>query len=74
MSHRVNVMIDESLWSDFQAIPPGERSRVLNEALAALLLRRRRMAAIARMAALRAEMPVLEGASEDWVREDRGAH
>jgi len=67
-------MIDETLWTDFQSIPAGERSRVLNEALSDLLLRRRRMEAIARMAALRTEMPVVEGVSEDWVREDRGAH
>jgi hypothetical protein len=67
-------MIDEALWTDFQSIPPGERSRVLNEALSDLLLRRRRMEAIARMAVLRSEMPVVEGVSEDWVREDRGVH
>jgi len=73
MAHRVNIMIDDSLWSGFQAIPPGERSGVLNQALAEFLLRQQREAAVAQMAALRVEMPRSPYA-EDLLREERSAH
>jgi hypothetical protein len=74
MAHRVNVMLDDEVWEQFQSIPAGERSRLINESLAVELLKRRRLAAIEDMAALRATLPVVPGCSEDWVREDRDSH
>ncbi|MDO6386620.1 hypothetical protein [Uliginosibacterium sp. 31-12] len=73
MTHRVNIMIDDSLWAGFQAIPPGERSGVLNRALAEYLLRQQREAAAQQMAALRIEMPRATYA-EDLLREERSSH
>ncbi len=74
MSHRINIMLDDETWEQLQAIPAGERSRFINDTLAVELLRRQRLAAIERMDALRQDMPVVSGCSEDWVRADRDSH
>jgi hypothetical protein len=74
MSHRVNVMLDDTVWQQFQAVPAGERSRLVNEALANQFLHQRRLDAMARMDEIRAKMPALPGTSEEWIREDRNTH
>ena len=74
MSHRVNVMLDDIVWQQFQAVPAGERSRLVNEALASQFLHLQRLEAMARMDALRTRMPALPGSSEEWIREERDAH
>ena len=74
MSHRVNVMLDDAVWEQFQAVPAGERSRLLNEALGRELLRRKRLAAAEAMDKLRNSLSPVAGCSEDWIREDRGSH
>lgn len=74
MSHRVNIMLDDAIWQQFQAVPAGERSRLVNEALSRELVRRRRVAAIEAMDAMRSSLPPADGSSEDWIREDRGSH
>ncbi|NJD04869.1 MAG: hypothetical protein FIA97_00025 [Methylococcaceae bacterium] len=67
-------MLDDDVWTALQEIPPGERSRFLNEAAAHELLRRQREAAIERMDAVRATMVPVPGTSEEWIREDRESH
>lgn len=67
-------MLEDDVWAALQAIPPGERSRFLNEAAARELLRRQRVAAMARMDAARATMAPVPGTSEQWIREDRDSH
>lgn len=74
MSHRINVMLDDEIWQAMQAIPAGERSRLINETLAVELLKRQRLAAIEQMDALRQQMQPAPGRSEDWVRADRESH
>lgn len=74
MSHRINIMLEDETWEKLQAIPSGERSRLINDTLATELLRRQRLAAVARMDELRKAMPVVPGRSEDWVRADRESH
>jgi len=74
MSHRVNIMIDDSVWEELQTIPLGERSRLINEAVAETLLKRRRLAAIERMDELRKTVKPVPGTSEEWVRADRESH
>ena len=74
MSHRVNVMLDDRIWEQLQAIPTGERSRLINESLAAELLRRQRLAAIEGMESLRKAMKAVPGSSEDWIRAERESH
>jgi hypothetical protein len=74
MAHRINIMLDDEVWEQFQAIPGGERSRFVNEVVSLELLRRRQGEAWAGMQALRRTLPASPGHSEDWVREDRDAH
>jgi len=72
MSKRINVMIDDDTWGVLGRVPSGERSRAINEALRAWVIRRRRSDAVREMEVLRAKLPKIS--SEDvarWVREDR---
>ena len=76
MSRRVNVMIDDDTWRFLRAVPAGERSRTINEALRAWISRYRRRDAVREMDALSARLPAV-GTDEvaRWVREDReGGH
>jgi hypothetical protein len=63
---RVNFMIDPHVWSDLESIPRGERSRVVNEALADWLKADRRRRAAKRMDQLREKTP--GGSSAEIVR------
>lgn len=72
MAHRVNVMLDNELWEELRQVPTGERSRVVNNAIAEWLKARRRAGIARKMDALRARMPRV--AAEEiaaWLREDR---
>lgn len=72
MSKRINVMIDEDTWGFLARVPAGERSRAINDALRAWVVRRRRIDAIREMESLRTRLPKV-GAEEvaRWVREGR---
>lgn len=74
MPHRINVMLDDAVWEQFQAIPKGERSGLINEAVSEALLRRQREEAFARIDAMRKTMKPVPGTAEQWVREDRNSH
>ncbi len=72
MARRVNIMLDDAVWEVLKRVPRGERSRVVNAAIAEWLRGRKRMEAARRMDALRKEMPTV--ATEDlvaWIRADR---
>lgn len=72
MAHRVNVMLDDAVWEVLKRVPRGERSQLVNTAVAEWLRGRKRMEAVRRMDALRKEMPTV--ATEDlvaWIRADR---
>lgn len=72
MAHRVNVMIDDEIWKEFQKVPSGERSRVVNRAIADWIKNRRRRSAARSMDALRAAMPAVSSSEiVTWLREDR---
>ncbi len=72
MSRRINVMIDDDTWGFLGRVPAGERSRAINEALRAWVIRRRRSDAVREMDALRAQLPrVSTDEVVKWVREDR---
>ena len=72
MGKRINVMIDEDTWRILGRIPAGARSRAVNEALRAWVLRRRRSDAVRELDALRARLPVASTAEvAQWIREDR---
>lgn len=74
MSHRVNIMLDETLWEQLQEIPKGERSSLINQSLAESLLKRRRLNALARLRERAEAKERLPGSAEEWVRHDRDAH
>ncbi len=74
MTHRVNVILDDDVWEQIQAIPKGERSRLINQAVSETLLRRQREEAFARIRARAAGKERVPGTTEEWVREDRDSH
>ena len=72
MGKRINIMIDEDTWRILGRIPAGARSRAVNEALRAWVVRRRRNDAVHELDALRARLPAASAAEvAQWIREDR---
>jgi hypothetical protein len=72
MSKRINVMIDEDTWGFLGKVPAGERSRAINEALRAWIVRRRRKDAVREMDVLRSGVSkVSSDEIARWLREDR---
>jgi hypothetical protein len=71
MAHRVNVMIDDEIWLQLKAVPAGERSRLINEAVSMRLLTQRRMRAAERMDRLRQTGKRAKRSAEQQVRLDR---
>ena len=71
MSQRINIIVQDDIWRLLKRIPHGERSRTINQALREWAINRRRLDAIAEMAA----DPVTTEEIVRWVRADRdGAH
>jgi hypothetical protein len=65
-------MIDDDTWGFLGRVPAGERSRAINEALRAWVVRRRRSDAVREMDALRAQLPkVSTDEVVKWIRKDR---
>lgn len=72
MTHRVNVLLEDAVWRVLGKAPKGERSRIVNAALAQWFQKRRRADAARRMDELRAQLPdVATKQVVKWVREDR---
>ena len=72
MGKRINIMIDEDTWRVLARIPVGTRSRAINDALRAWVVRRRRSDAVHELDALRAQLPVTSAAEvAQWIRDDR---
>ncbi|HEY1900611.1 MAG TPA: hypothetical protein VGG49_12545 [Steroidobacteraceae bacterium] len=72
MSKRINIMFDEDTWRILGKIPAGARSRAVNEALRAWVLRRRRNSAAQELDGLRSRLPDASSAEvAQWIREDR---
>jgi hypothetical protein len=72
MSRRINVMIDDDTWGFLARVPAGDRSRTINEALRAWVLRQRRVDAVREMDALSARLPKVSTAEVvRWIRDDR---
>ena len=78
MNRRINVILDDDTWRFLLQIPPGQRSRTINQALREWTLKRRRIDAVAKMDRIRDEMaanPVTTAEIVRWVRADRdGGH
>ena len=72
MGHRVNVVIDDDVWTILESVPKGERSRAVNAALLEWATRRRRRSAAAEMDRRRSTLPkVTSDEIVGWLREDR---
>jgi len=67
-------MLDDKTWEELQSIPRGERSRLVNHAVSNELQAYRRKKSALAMDHLRSEMKPVEGASEEWIRQDRDHH
>ena len=74
MGHRINVMIDDPVWSELQKVPRGERSRLITEAVARELRGRVRGRAIGEMDRLRKTSRRAAASAEELVRADRDSH
>jgi hypothetical protein len=72
MTHRVNVLLDDTVWRVLGKAPKGERSRIVNAALRQWFQKRRRADAARRMDELRVQLPAVTTRQiVEWVREDR---
>lgn len=72
MAHRVNVLLDDTLWAVLSKAPQGERSRIVNNALKQWFQRRSRRDAAQRMDELRVLIPPVSTKQiVAWVREER---
>lgn len=71
MSHRANFIIDEDNWRHLSAVPRGERSRWVNEALAEYRRIQKRRTAASDMDVMSQLLPRVAGHAEDWVSADR---
>lgn len=74
MSHRVNILLEDSVWTALHSLPKGERSRAVNQALARWFALQHRRNATERLKQRRNSLQPLPGTSEEWVRQDRDAH
>ena len=74
MSHRVNIILSDSTWEVLQAVPKGERSAFVEQAINTTSALQGRRAAAAEMDRMRETLPPVDGCSEDWIREDRDNH
>ncbi len=74
MSHRVNIILSDTVWEELQGLPKGERSRFIEGAVSKELELRRRREASRKMDIRRQGMKPVPGSSEEWIREDREHH
>ena len=74
MSVRSNIVFEDAVWEALQQTPRGERSRVVNEAVADWLRRQRRLQASERIAQRRRQAKSTGVSAEQLVREDRESH
>lgn len=71
MSVRSNIVFDDDVWEALQQAPRGERSRVVNQAVAEWLKRRDAEAACRLMDEISARHTAPPGSAVDWLRADR---
>ena len=71
MSHRINVILDDEVWESLGQLPKGERSRLINNAIARELLHQQRQRAMEEMDRLRKTPRLTKETAEELVRRDR---
>ena len=73
MAHRLNIMLDDTVWESLQQLPKGARSRYISGAVEERLRRERQQSAAAEMDALRGKLRPLDDAIDvmEMLRKDR---
>jgi len=73
MAHRLNIMLDDTVWESLQQLPKGARSRYISQAVEERLQRERRQRAAAEMDALRGKLRPLDDDIDvvEMLRKDR---
>jgi hypothetical protein len=73
MAHRLNIMLDDTVWESLQQLPKGARSRYISQAVEERLRRERRQRAAVEMDALRSKLPPLDDDIDvvEMLRNDR---
>jgi hypothetical protein len=71
MSRRINVILDDEVWESLSQLPKGERSRLINNAIARELLHQQRRRAMEEMDRLRKTPRLTKETAEELVRRDR---
>jgi hypothetical protein len=72
MPQRINIMLDDPSWEFLQTVPTGQRSRVMNLALAQWAMRKKHERAALKMDGLRTRLPkVSSDEIVSWLQEDR---
>jgi len=75
MTHRINVVLEDSNWKELQKFPRGQRSRMINLAIANIVRLKERDHAVKRLEGLRKKLPKVSTKQiVSWIREDRGSH
>ncbi len=74
MAHRVNVMLEDSVWEQLQKIPQGERSKMINQSLSETLLQKQRSDAFARLRNRSRSLSTKKTDSTQWLCQDRKSH
>lgn len=73
MAHRLNIILDDTVWKSLQQLPKGARSRYISQAVQERLHREQRQKAAAEMDALRDQLPPLDDDIDvvEMLRKDR---
>lgn len=73
MAHRLNIILDDTVWESLQQLPKGARSRYISQAVEERLRRERRQRAAAEMDALRGKLRPLDDDIDvvEMLRKDR---
>ena len=73
MAHRLNIMLDDTVWESLQQLPKGVRSRYISQAVEERLRRERRQSAAAEMDAIRSKLTPLDDDIDvvEMLRKDR---
>ena len=73
MAHRLNIMLDDTVWESLKQLPKGARSRYISQAVEERLRREQRQSAAAEMDALRGKLRPLDDDIDvvEMLRKDR---
>lgn len=75
MAHRINIVLEDSNWNELQKLPRGQRSRLVNLAIANIVKLQEREQAVKRLEVLRKKMPKVSTKQIlSWIKEARASN